>query len=267
MTTKPLTQKLQGQQLQRGPHKSCQEHLKFIHQELLEFAQKGFWVVLPYKLMKDFKKLHLSPLGVVLQQNRRPCLIVDYTYYDINQETVILSPKEAMQFGRALECILYHIQHANPRYGPVYLGKIDLADGFYWVWVAEGDIVNLGVVLPKYAGEDQLVAFPLTLPMGWVESPPYFCTFTETMVDVANALLKNVDLPEHPLEHLANTKPSDNDMAASAILSRPGFVATPPRAQPVLRPYQHPLDHHNMYVDDFCSAVQGNHRHQVQHQR
>jgi hypothetical protein len=66
---------------------------------MLEFAQKGFWVVLPYKLMNDFKKLHLSPLGVVPQWNRCPRLIVDYTYYDVNQEMVILSPKEAMQFG------------------------------------------------------------------------------------------------------------------------------------------------------------------------
>jgi hypothetical protein len=66
---------------------------------MLEFAQKGFWVVLPYKLVKDFEKLRLSPLGVVPQWNQCPCLIVNYTYYDVNQETVILSPKEAMQFG------------------------------------------------------------------------------------------------------------------------------------------------------------------------
>jgi hypothetical protein len=50
-----------------------------------------------------------------------------------------------MQFGQALEHILYHIWHANPCHGLVYLGKIDIADGFYRVWVAEGDIPNLGV--------------------------------------------------------------------------------------------------------------------------
>jgi hypothetical protein len=39
-------------------------------------------------------------------------------------------PHEAMQFGRALERLLFHIRHANPRYGPVYLNKIDISDGF-----------------------------------------------------------------------------------------------------------------------------------------
>jgi hypothetical protein len=67
-------------------------------------------------------------------------------------------------------------------------------------------------------------------------------------------------------------RPSVRPIAASAVslrpavhtlgvLSPPGPVTPPPPAQPVLRPYQHPLDHHNVYVDDFCSAVQGNCRH------
>jgi hypothetical protein len=37
---------------------------------------------------------------------------------------------EAMQFGRALERLLFRIRQANPRYGPVYMAKVDLADGF-----------------------------------------------------------------------------------------------------------------------------------------
>jgi hypothetical protein len=66
-------------------------------------------------------------------------------------------------------------------------------------------------------------------------------------------------------------RPSVRPIAASAIslrpavhtlgvLSPPGPVAPPPPAQPVLHPYQRPLDHHNVYVDDFCSAIQGNRR-------
>jgi hypothetical protein len=35
-----------------------------------------------------------------------------------------------MQFGRALErALLFRIRHANPRYGPVYINKIDISDG------------------------------------------------------------------------------------------------------------------------------------------
>ena len=33
--------------------------------------------------------------------------------------------------------------------------------------------------------------FPLALPMGWVESPPYFTVFTETAYDTANVMLSS----------------------------------------------------------------------------
>jgi hypothetical protein len=70
-------------------------------------------------------------MGVVPQRERRPRLIVDYNFYDVNQETLRLGPKEAMQFRRVLERILYKIWHSNPCYSPVHIGKVDLADGFY----------------------------------------------------------------------------------------------------------------------------------------
>jgi len=56
---------------------------------------------------------------------------VDYSYYGINAETINLAPAEAMQFGCVLERTLYHIRHANPRYGPVHMGKVDLSDAYY----------------------------------------------------------------------------------------------------------------------------------------
>jgi hypothetical protein len=36
----------------RGAHKSALEHSDFLREELLDFVQKGFWTVLPYKLLK-----------------------------------------------------------------------------------------------------------------------------------------------------------------------------------------------------------------------
>lgn len=53
------------------------------------------------------------------------------------------------------------------------MAKIDIADGFYRVWVRVEDVPKLGVALPHTAGHSPLVAFSLALPMGWVESPPY----------------------------------------------------------------------------------------------
>ena len=54
------------------------------------------------------------------------------------------------------------------------------------------------------------MALPLALPMGWVESPPYFTAVTETACDLTNALLRSpAMLPSHPLEPLALTPPTD----------------------------------------------------------
>ena len=59
------------------------------------------------------------------------------------------------------------IVHADPRYGPVHLAKIDIADGFYRMWLHLEDIVKLGVAIPTAPGCLPVVAFPLALPMGW----------------------------------------------------------------------------------------------------
>ena len=38
------------------------------------------------------------------------------------------------------------------------------------------------------------ICINLVLPMGWVDSPKFFCAFSETLTDVANALV-DADLP------------------------------------------------------------------------
>jgi hypothetical protein len=52
--------------------------------------------------------------------------------------------------------------------------KADIADGFYRLHLAPGDILALGVAFPPAPDGTPLIAFPLTCPMGWVESPPWF---------------------------------------------------------------------------------------------
>ena len=89
-----------------------------------------------------------------------------------------------MQFGTNSGAhVLYQIRHANPRYGHVYLAKVDLSDGFYRVALNDSAIAKLAVALPQFPGEERLLALPLVLPMGWVESPPFFCAVTETVAD------------------------------------------------------------------------------------
>jgi len=234
---------------------------------MLEFVQKGYWMLLPYWLVRQLKHLQVSPMGIVPQRDRRPCLIVDYTFYGLNVDTVPLSSRELMQFGCTLERILYHVRHANPCFGPVYLSKVDLSDGFYRIGPKASAILKLGIAFPKYAGEEQMIAFPLGLPMGWVKSPPYFCAATETVTNLANMIPKNMTMPEHPMEVLADTCPASEEQTEASSPKKPGPLPTPipPSMPPVLRPYQQPVDAHNVYMDDFCSAIQGNPQQHRQH--
>jgi hypothetical protein len=115
-----------------------------------------------------------------------------------------------MQFGKALDRMLHSISHSNPRFGDVHMCGIDLKDGFCRVWLEETGMPNLGVlVFPAYEGEEPMVAFPLVLPMGWEDSPPWFCAATETVADLVNAVPSDHDLPPHPMERLSETPPGE----------------------------------------------------------
>jgi len=299
MSTAPWGESELEHRLKRGSHKSCDEHLDFLRGEMLEFVRKRFWVLLPYrlirkKLRRKIREMHdfrVSPLGIVPQRDRRPRLIVDYSYYEVNQDTLQLGPKDSMQFGRTLERILYQVRHANPLFGPVYLGKVDLADGFYRVWLTPGAIPKLAVAFPRYAGEEQLVALPMALPMGWVESVPYFCAVTETVADIANAIPSHVQMPRHPLEDLANTPPPMEELPVALAPAttawqpqEPPLALAPttsglqpepppvkqdlaPQGQPVLRPFHKPVKFNDIYVDDYILGLQGSKKERLQHLR
>ena len=77
-----------------------------------------------------------------------------------------------MPFGRASQRVFFNIVHTDFRYGPVlyYLVKIDIADGFYRVWVQITLKVpaKLRMALPRTPPDCRttLVAFSLATPMG-----------------------------------------------------------------------------------------------------
>jgi hypothetical protein len=95
--------------------------------------RKKQWILLPEALVMTKEELRLSPLSLLPQRYRRPRSIIDYTFYRINEDTVVMAPPEAMQFGKAPWRILAGIVHANPRLGSVYLSKVDIADVFYQI--------------------------------------------------------------------------------------------------------------------------------------
>ena len=113
-----------------------------------------------------------------------------------------------MQFGHTLKRVLQHIDYANPAFVPVLALKCDLSDGYYRIPLAPSAIPLLGVVMPYNPGEQPLIAFPLALPMGWTNSPPFFSAFTETVADITNQRLSApVSFqPPHRLEHVKPTR-------------------------------------------------------------
>jgi hypothetical protein len=197
------------------------------------------------------------PVGVVARQNWQPRLIVDYTFTSVNPATIKLVPPEAMQFGRALQKVFSKIVHADPTYGPVWLVKIDIADGLYCMRVQSRTFPSWA--LPSQWHRVSLLWWPFHWHSPWagwrahVESPPYFTTFTETSCDLANAMLRESRVPsqEHRLECVAAT-PSPESLQ---------FVLVPRRwasSQAAFgsRPHRPPLAAVDVYVDDFLLLSQ-----------
>ena len=266
--TPPWTRERIIQALKRGPHKSCDHHISFLEEEFIDMIHKGQWVVLPASVAEDhLPELRLSPPGVVPQRDRRPRWIGDYSFSEVNKDTLDIAPSEAMQFGHAFARLLREILLANPAFGSVLLAKGDLSDGFYRVDLAPKDAAKLSLVFPVRPGSSEyLVAVPLVLPMGWQNSPPYFSAVTETIADITNTNLGDPSyVPEsHPLDDLAaeldDTPTADADRLPALLpresCSTPSAVAAPVIRDPSLPFPSTPLQYTDVYVDDFIPAAQ-----------
>jgi len=164
-----------------GPHPSASRQFsEFLLEDMFDYAKMGYWLVLPYSAIRGHPSLKIAPVGVVLQRERRPRPIMDYSCNGVNQASIPLAPLSAMQFGTALQRILQRIAYCNPSFGAPLIAKIDLSDGYYRVTLSPEAALQLAVCLPPDNRGEALLGIPLSLPLGWSLSPPYFCAFTET---------------------------------------------------------------------------------------
>jgi hypothetical protein len=206
--TEPWTLEQKDECINRGCHYSATEHASFLREELADFIEDKFWMVLPYEVVRHLDRILLSPAAVKDERERKPRLLCDHSWDwgwpSVNESTIPHAPAEAMQFGHALSRLLYQIRHANPKYGPVRQAKHDIKDGFYRLFLKATDCLRLALVLPRYPGEPQLIGIPMACTMGWVQSPPTFCTMSETVCDLANDSFQKSPL-EPPPHRLCNT--------------------------------------------------------------
>ena len=141
--------------------------------------------------------------------------------------------------------------------------KLNLSDGFYTVCLQVEDIPTLGVAFPVGPGEEPLVALPLTLPMGWMESPPYFCSTTEILVDLINLHTSpSRDPPRHPLEPAVRTQPPQDSQHCISVptptFSPPPCLLVPPQLpMPQQCHHRQPLVYGDVFVDDEILLAQG----------
>jgi hypothetical protein len=259
LSTKPWTPNQVEATVRRGPHKSATEYLDFLRTEMAEMIQASQWLVLSYSKVRGHKGLRASPIGVMPSKGRQPRPIVDYSYFGLNAETLPIAPMDSMQFGKALERFIWSIVHADPRFGPVKMIKVDLADGFYRVWVKATDVVKLGVTFPALNGEEPFIAFPIVLPMGCTNSPPWFSSATETIADLANErIAKWRNPPIHHLEAQASTQPEPTPRVEPTPAALPHSLPIPETRDPNLaRDHARILASVNIFVDNILAVAQG----------
>ena len=129
--------------------------------------------MLPYLVANRLPGLRLSPPGVKVERDQRPRWLGDYSYFKTNAETLQVACLSAIQYGRALDCLIHEIVYADLALDYVYLLKSDVSDGFYCIGLRPEDAAKLGLIFPSGSEEEPMVAIPLTLPMSWKIPHPY----------------------------------------------------------------------------------------------
>jgi hypothetical protein len=68
---------------------------------MADFIEASFWVMLPHDQVRKLgKDLRLSPLAVKDEgEKRRPHVLMDHTWFGVNEHTVMELPPKVMQFG------------------------------------------------------------------------------------------------------------------------------------------------------------------------
>jgi len=232
--------------VQRGPHPSASKiHTTFLLEDMYDMVRMGYWVVLPYSAVRHYPQLKIAPSGVVPQRERRPRPIMDYSYNEVNQTSLPVAPTQAMQFGQALQRILQRLAYCNTAYGPPVLAKIDMADVYYRVPLSQTASLQLAVVLPNDGLSEPLLGLPLSLPMGWSHSPPYFCAFTETCTDLTNQRL--LSHWNHPFNYAS---PTATDISTTYSFHPTALLPYNPN------PPSQPLRYADVYIDDFMLVAQ-----------
>ena len=163
--------------------------------------------------------MKVSPIAAIPHKSKEFRSILDLSFRlqlknggfleSVNDTTVKSAPKGALdQLGHALSRIIHAFAEAKED-AKIFMAKWDIKDGFWRMACKAKEEWNFAYVLPQEQNEPTMLVIPTSLQMGWVESPPYFCTATETARDIASDYCDTPigSLPPHKFDkHLEGDK-------------------------------------------------------------
>ena len=68
--------------------------------------------------------------------------------------------------------------------------KHDVKDSFHRLFLRPEDSLRLSILPPSHQGKPQLIGIPMACTVDCVQSPPTFCTVSETVCDLANDAMR-----------------------------------------------------------------------------
>jgi hypothetical protein len=185
--------------VERGPHQSALSPDAIVHfaEESAAKIKAGQAKLVLWNDIKDDPptQLKISPIAAIPHKSKAFWSILDLSFRlrfkyggffeSVNGATVKLAPSAALdQLGHALSCIIHAFAEAREN-DKVFMAKWDIKDGFWRMACKAGKEYNFAYVLPQEEGKPTTLVVPTSLQMRWVESPPYFCTASETARDIA----------------------------------------------------------------------------------
>jgi hypothetical protein len=215
--------------INRGSHKSAydKDAIKQLRTETQEKIEQSYARVLSYgEIKKNFpKRLKISPAAMIPHKSKKFRCILDLSfklrlngkvYNSVNETTNKKSKQESMvQLGQSLRRIIAAMADNFDASRPFFFSKLDIKDGFWRMAVSDDDAWNFCYVLPSIIParsiDDIQIVIPNSLQMGWCESPPFFCSASETARDVMETLFIKESLEQHKFEHimLQNINPNE----------------------------------------------------------
>jgi hypothetical protein len=262
-TGKRWTKEEMTEAVVRGPHCSAlsEEAIAHFKAEVEEKVKVGQAKLVAWDSIKDEPpaELKISPIAAIPHKSKQFRSILDLSFPlrlkrggvlpSVNTATIKTAPKGAIdQLGHSLARIIHAFAETEDD-ARIFMAKWDIKDGFWRLDVEEGAEWNFAYVLPQRTGQPIYLVVPTSLQMGWVESPPFFCTASETARDVAQDYCETSlgSLPPHKFTHF--------------VIGNEAYEELPEQDEHGT-PFRYLLE---VYVDDFISLVIPTSREQLRH--